>query len=228
MLVGKVADGHRLIAVRAEATEVDSNTGPVTRLTPLLTKEPAVALGTLVDRDGTARRTRRDHHRFIAAILMACPPAGLPTGRRAVPLTADRHEPGRADRADPCRLVVVTPRRIGGPLVRFAATALNDLLRAVAVERSELTRVTAPTREDIHTLFNASCAWLGTPVLLHPPVTQRHIKAEVTHCVGGVITPPCGTPSLVGANPVPASTMPAFSQPAISSLPGKPSTMART
>jgi len=28
----------------------------------------------------------------------------------------------------------------------------------------------------------------------HPAVVQRHLEAEVAHCVGGVITPPCGVP----------------------------------
>jgi len=27
------------------------------------------------------------------------------------------------------------------------------------------------------------------PLTLHPPITQRHLEAEVAHCVGGVISP---------------------------------------
>ena len=34
------------------------------------------------------------------------------------------------------------------------------------------------------------------------------------------MTPPCGVPSSVGANPLPASNTPAFSHPAIMSLAG--------
>jgi len=45
---------------------------------------------------------------------------------------------------------------------------------------------------------------------------------QVIHCVGGVIIPPWGVPSPVGANPFPASKMPALSHPAIISLAGKP------
>ena len=37
----------------------------------------------------------------------------------------------------------------------------------------------------------------------------------------GLITPPCGLPSSVGANPLPGSNTPAVSQPRISSRPGK-------
>jgi hypothetical protein len=33
--------------------------------------------------------------------------------------------------------------------------------------------------------------------------------------ISGLITPPCGTPSVVGVKPTPASTTPALSQPAI-------------
>ncbi len=40
-----------------------------------------------------------------------------------------------------------------------------------------------------------------SPAPLDPPVTQRDIEAEVANCVGGVITPPWGVPSSVGANP---------------------------
>src|SRR6266571_5098354 len=29
---------------------------------------------------------------------------------------------------------------------------------------------------------------------LQPPVAERHLEAEVAHCVGGVATPPCGVP----------------------------------
>jgi len=61
----------------------------------------------------------------------------------------------------------------------------------------------------------------GTPRPFQPPVAQRDIKAEVIYCVGGVITPPCGLPSSVGANPLPGSNTPAVSQARIISRPGK-------
>ena len=59
-----------------------------------------------------------------------------------------------------------------------------------------------------------------TPRPFQPPVAQRDIKAEVIHCVGGVIDEPCGLPSSVGANPLPGSNTPAVSQARISSRPG--------
>ncbi|HEX2807773.1 MAG TPA: reverse transcriptase domain-containing protein, partial [Kineosporiaceae bacterium] len=30
---------------------------------------------------------------------------------------------------------------------------------------------------------------VATPRQLQPPITQRHLEAEVAHCVGGVISP---------------------------------------
>jgi hypothetical protein len=66
----------------------------------------------------------------------------------------------------------------------------------------------------------ASPAARRSPATLHPPVTQRGLEAEIAHCVGGVITPPWGVPSPVGANPLPASNTPAFSQSRIMSLAG--------
>ena len=60
-----------------------------------------------------------------------------------------------------------------------------------------------------------------SPATLQPPVTQRNLEAEIAFCVGGVITPPWGVPSPVGANPFPASKIPAFSHPAIISLRGE-------
>src|ERR1019366_8164638 len=51
---------------------------------------------------------------------------------------------------------------------------------------------------------------------------RRVTIARVIYCVGGVMTPPCGVPSSVGENPFPASNTPAFSQAAITGLPGKP------
>jgi len=41
------------------------------------------------------------------------------------------------------------------------------------------------------------------------------------------MTPPCGEPSSVGANPLSASNTPAFSHPAIMSLAGKPPSCSR-
>src|SRR5258708_5923067 len=61
-----------------------------------------------------------------------------------------------------------------------------------------------------------------TPRPFQPPVAQRDIKGEVAYCVGGVATPPCGVPSSVGEYPLPASEIPALSQPAIIPLAGKP------
>src|SRR6266699_1632140 len=72
----------------------------------------------------------------------------------------------------------------------------------------------APRTEQSHPRLSparSSLTAIRPPRPLQPPVTQRHVKAEVIHCVGGVITPPWGVPSSVGANPFPASNTPAFS-----------------
>ena len=59
-----------------------------------------------------------------------------------------------------------------------------------------------------------------------PNPTRRVTIAQVTHCVGGVTTPPCGVPP-VGAKPLPASNTPAFSQSRIRSLAGNDPRAAR-
>src|SRR6266571_4295567 len=47
---------------------------------------------------------------------------------------------------------------------------------------------------------------------LQPPVAERHLEAEVAHCVGGVATPPWGVPACGCSSVSPAST-PALSHP---------------
>jgi len=68
----------------------------------------------------------------------------------------------------------------------------------------------------------------GLPGLVSPAVlpeaTYRTPAASsspwsATFSISGLLTPPCGVPSLVGAS-IPSSTTPAFSQPAIMSLAG--------
>ena len=44
-----------------------------------------------------------------------------------------------------------------------------------------------------------------------PKPTRRAKYGLIANCVGGVITPPCGVPSSVGAKPLPGSITPAFS-----------------
>ena len=52
----------------------------------------------------------------------------------------------------------------------------------------------AMTSHAINILPDMSLPAGDTPRPFQPPVAQRDIKAEVIYCVGGVITPPCGTP----------------------------------
>jgi hypothetical protein len=44
----------------------------------------------------------------------------------------------------------------------------------------------------INVLLNMSHRLTDTPRPLNPPIAQRHLEAEVAHCVGGVSTPPWG------------------------------------
>ena len=50
------------------------------------------------------------------------------------------------------------------------------------------------TRHAITILPDMSLTAGDTPRPFQPPVAQRDIKAEVIHCVGGVIGDPCGVP----------------------------------
>ena len=49
------------------------------------------------------------------------------------------------------------------------------------------------TSHDVNILLNMSLAARDTRQTLQPAIPQRHLKAEVAHCVGGVLAPLCGT-----------------------------------
>ena len=48
---------------------------------------------------------------------------------------------------------------------------------------------TTTTNHDIKVLLNMSRPARDTPRPFQPPITQRDIKTEVAHCVGGVLRP---------------------------------------
>lgn len=52
----------------------------------------------------------------------------------------------------------------------------------------------AAANHDINILSDMSHTVGDTRWSLQPSVTQRHLEAEVAHCVGGVIAEPCGLP----------------------------------
>src|SRR6476660_1466289 len=53
------------------------------------------------------------------------------------------------------------------------------------------------TRHVTNILLDMSLRRTDTPRQFDTPIAQRHLKAEVANCVGGVLTPPCGVPATV-------------------------------
>src|SRR6185312_3689094 len=55
------------------------------------------------------------------------------------------------------------------------------------------------TRHVTNILLDMSLRPTDTPRQFDTPIAQRHLKAEVANCVGGVMMPPCGVPVCVSS-----------------------------
>src|SRR5882724_5055376 len=96
----QVGDGHRFVAVWAQAARGEAGAGLVAVLAPLLAEVAAVAFTALVDDVGASGRACRGRGgRFGCRAGVSGAPGGLPAGGGAVALAADRGERGLADRA---------------------------------------------------------------------------------------------------------------------------------
>ena len=86
-----------------------------------------------------------------------------------------------------------TGRQLTGRL-RHRDPALQKLSRRVDPRSVFTTGRPAITSHVINILPDMSHLARDTRQALQPSVTQRHLEAEVAHCVGGVMMPPCGVP----------------------------------
>jgi hypothetical protein len=125
----------------------------------------------LADGHGQGRwQLDREHRRDLRRIDAAGPRCalGIPPG---LPLRAP--EPGRQ----------LTGRlRHRNPSLRQVSGRVDTV--------GVLSTASTITSHAVNVLPDMSQTSLNTPRQFQPPVAQRDVKAEVAHCVGGVITPP--------------------------------------
>ena len=100
VLVEQVVEGHRLVAVRARAADVDTAGEDAAGRAALVTEETVLAAGALIDGEVASWPGRRDGDGG-EGLLVAAAERGLAARGAAVCLAAGRGEGPLADRAGP-------------------------------------------------------------------------------------------------------------------------------
>ena len=107
------------------------------------------------------------------------------------------HRPSGDSALDiPARLALREPESAGQLTGRISHPSAGSHQFSCSVDPRGVLLGTSPTTTNhaIKILPNMSHTPRDTRQTLQPAVTQRHLEAEVAHCVGGVATPPCGVP----------------------------------